>query len=60
MRWSLFFRRTETKEGGAIVAEAMALSSLPQYRHLSDAELIRLAYWGVSGVEDLAGRPRHD
>lgn len=60
MRWSLFWRRTETKEGGRIVSDAWALSCLPQYRHLSDAELIRLAYWGASGEEDLAGRPRHD
>ena len=48
------YRRTETDEGARILAEARKLKRLPEYAHLSDGELIRLAYWGATGVDDKA------
>ena len=42
-------RRAETAEGEAVLAEARLLARLPEYMYLTDGELIRLAYWGVSG-----------
>lgn len=41
------WRREATGEGDAIVFRARLLSF--RYWHLSDGELIRLAYWGASG-----------
>jgi hypothetical protein len=46
---SLLRRRAETPEGNQIIWEAFVLSLLPKYSHLSEGELLRLAYWGVSG-----------
>jgi len=42
-------KRPETLEGRNIIREAFSLSYDLQYRHLTNAELIRLVYWGVSG-----------
>jgi len=47
----LWKRTAETVEGEAILAEARRLSCDRQYMHLSDSELIRLAYFGASGEE---------
>lgn len=52
----LWRRVADTDEGNLILAEARHLSRDPRYAHLSDAELIRLAYWGASGNEDVEGR----
>lgn len=46
--WQLLWR-CETREGRAIVSEAMVLALDPRYRDLSAGELIRLVYWGASG-----------
>ena len=46
----LYRRRADTKEGNCVLDEARLLSRLPEYADLTDAELIRLAYWGMSGV----------
>lgn len=46
---ALWTRNAETREGQRILADARILSQNPQYADLSDTELIRLAYWGVSG-----------
>lgn len=45
----LWTRSAETRDGNAILNEARQLSKMSEYNHLSDGELIRLAYWGVSG-----------
>jgi hypothetical protein len=48
--------RAETPEGTRVILEARMLARRPQYAHLSDGELLRLAYWGASGETDYAGR----
>lgn len=45
----LFWRRAETPEGNRTVWAAFWLSLLKEYAHLSEGELLRLAYWGASG-----------
>lgn len=45
----LFWRRAETAEGAQTVREAYKLSRMVEYAHLSEGELLRLAYWGASG-----------
>lgn len=45
----LWRRKADTKEGGDALDTARSLSRLPEYTDLTDGELIRLAYWGVSG-----------
>lgn len=52
----LWRRRAETAEGEVTLWRARQLSKMPAYAHLSDAELIRLAYWGASGEPDIEGR----
>jgi hypothetical protein len=49
-------RRADTCEGRRVILEARWLARQPQYSHLSDGELLRLAYWGNSGEPDLSGR----
>jgi hypothetical protein len=51
-------RRAQTVHGTRVLVEARALAKMPEYMHLSDAELIRLAYWGSSGDVDLEGREK--
>lgn len=48
----LWTRKAETPEGNEILQEARYLSMDSKFSHLSDAELIRLAYWGSSGASD--------
>lgn len=45
----LWTRKADTQEGNEVLAEARQLSRDPENQNLSDGELIRLAYWGVSG-----------
>lgn len=45
----LWTRTADTKEGNEILHQARLYSKMEKYKHLSDGELIRLAYWGVSG-----------
>lgn len=45
-------RRAETLEGDQTILEAFRLSLRPEYAHLSEGELLRLAYWGASGEAD--------
>lgn len=45
----LWRRRAETLEGNKTLETARYLACMEEYRHLSDGELIRLAYWGVNG-----------
>jgi hypothetical protein len=42
-----YIHRAETVEGITVIHEAMVLAR--SYPHLSAPELLRLAYWGVSG-----------
>lgn len=44
----LWTRQAETVEGNRVLNEARDLAR--KYPNLSDGELIRLAYWGVSGT----------
>lgn len=46
---ALWNRRAETREGNEILSEARQLATLPENQHLTDAQLIRLAYWGATG-----------
>lgn len=46
----LFTRSADTPDGRRTLAEANRLEWL--YPELSDAELIRLAYWGASGSSE--------
>jgi hypothetical protein len=39
-----------TPDGHATLAAARRLACNPTYRKLSDGELLRLAYWGATGV----------
>jgi hypothetical protein len=52
----LWLRRSDSEEGEAVLWFARRLSGLSEYAHLSDAELMRLAGWGTSGVPDFEGR----
>lgn len=45
----LWHRQADTREGNQILEEARRLSCLKQNEHLTDAQLIRLAYWGTPG-----------
>lgn len=45
----LWSRRADTIEGNRILEEVRRLSCLKQNEHLTDGQLIRLAYWGVPG-----------
>lgn len=46
----LYRRIAETTEGNKTLDIARALARLPENETLSDAELIRLAYWGQSDL----------
>lgn len=48
----LWTRTAETADGKATLEDARRLSMDPQYYDLSDAELIRLAYYGASGASN--------
>jgi hypothetical protein len=56
----LWNRRAETREGNETLDEARRLARMPEYSHLADGELIRLAYWGSSGRAEPENRPRTD
>ena len=44
------------KDPDGVYFDAIQLSAQKEYAHLSNAELIRLAYWGASGEIDHYGR----
>lgn len=48
-RRHLWNRQADTSWGNEVLEEARRLSCLEANRHLSDAQLIRLAYWGTPG-----------
>ena len=44
------------RDPDGVYFDAIQLSNQKEYAHLSNAELIRLAYWGASGDVDHYGR----
>jgi len=48
-RRHLWVRTAETREGREILDKARDLSLRPENAHLTDGQLIRLAYWGAAG-----------
>jgi len=46
----------ESAEDVRTVRHACKLARDPRFRHLSNAELLRLAYWGDPRTEDIYGR----
>lgn len=55
-RRPLLTRTADTREGNEVLCKARLFSWMPRYAHLTDGELIRLAYWGASGDPDNEGR----
>jgi hypothetical protein len=47
---SRLLERAETTEGRDVLRDAWHLARDSRYAHLSNDELIRLAYWGASGA----------
>lgn len=45
----LWRRRAVTECGKRTLALSRRLSLMPEYQGLTDAQLIRLAYWGAAG-----------
>lgn len=45
----LWRRRADTREGAEVLQKARALSLDLRNEHLTDGQLIRLAYWGATG-----------
>lgn len=55
-RSRLFWHPYESLEGRRIIMNAHALSRNSELAHLSNAELLRLSYWGDPGPTDTYGR----
>lgn len=51
-RRPLWRRSADSLEGIRIIIDARWFAVDPRYCHMSDGELIRLAYWGASGTPE--------